>query len=202
MEEGSELEELLDDDLPFDVKVLAGVTAPLGFWDPAGFSEGTEKGRVLFYREVELKHGRVAMLASIGFIVAEQFHPLFGGDIDVPSYIAFQETPLQTFWGAVLFVIALLELDSIASFESPLSVGGLWSLISNEGELTVEPAPFEIKAERIPGDLDFDPLGLRPERGTAELLAMQNRELNHGRLAMIGITGMVVQELVTHEKLF
>ena len=31
---------------------------------------------------------------------------------------------------------------------------------------------------------------------------MQNRELNHGRLAMIGITGMVVQELVTHEKLF
>ena len=36
-----------------------------------------------FYREVELKHGRVAMLASLGFLVGEQFHPLFGGDINV-----------------------------------------------------------------------------------------------------------------------
>ena len=39
--------------------------------------------QVKFYREVELKHGRVAMLASLGFLVGEQFHPLFGGDINV-----------------------------------------------------------------------------------------------------------------------
>ena len=37
------------------------------------------------------------MLASLGFLVGENFHPLFGGDIDVPSYIAFQATPLQAF---------------------------------------------------------------------------------------------------------
>ena len=53
---------------------------------------------VRFLREVELKHCRVAMLAALGFLVGENFHPLFGGAIDVPSYIAFQETPLQTFW--------------------------------------------------------------------------------------------------------
>lgn len=52
--------------------------------------------------EVELKHGRAAMLAALGFLVGEHFHPLFGGSIDVPSYIAFQETPLQTFWPAVV----------------------------------------------------------------------------------------------------
>merc|ERR1712224_800128 len=38
-------------------------------------------GQALFYREVELKHGRVAMLAALGFLVGEQYHPLFGGDI-------------------------------------------------------------------------------------------------------------------------
>jgi hypothetical protein len=31
---------------------------------------------------------------------------------------------------------------------------------------------------------------------------MQDKELNHGRLAMVGITGMVAQELVTGAKLF
>ena len=36
--------------------------------------------------EVELKHCRVAMLAALGFPLAEQFHPLFGGDIDTPSW--------------------------------------------------------------------------------------------------------------------
>ena len=41
--------------------------------------------------------------------MGENFHPLFGGNIDVPSYIAFQETPLQTFWPAVMLAISVLE---------------------------------------------------------------------------------------------
>lgn len=69
--------------------------SPLGFFDPAGFSKEASEGRIKFYREVEIKHGRVAMLAALGFPIAEIYHPLFGGDIDVPSYVAFQETPLQ-----------------------------------------------------------------------------------------------------------
>merc|ERR1711937_717670 len=77
---------------------MAGVIGPTGFFDPLGFATDIDEGKLLFYREVEIKHGRVAMLASLGFLVAEQFHPLFGGNINVPSYIAFQETPLQTFW--------------------------------------------------------------------------------------------------------
>merc|ERR1712182_22665 len=73
-----------------------------GFWDPAGFcSCDVTEGKIRFYREVELKHCRVAMLAALGFPIAEQFHPLFGGDIDVPSFTAFQATPLETFWPVV-----------------------------------------------------------------------------------------------------
>merc|ERR1719281_756709 len=41
--------------------LLAGITAPLGFFDPLGFSTTLTGGKLLFYREVELKHGRVAM---------------------------------------------------------------------------------------------------------------------------------------------
>merc|ERR1719316_658575 len=101
-------------------KSLAGIAGPLGFFDPAGFCAGdVSEGKVRFIREAELKHGRVAMLAAVGFLVAEPFHPLFGGGIDVPSYVAFQQTPLQTFWPAVLFAIAIPEVFSVFKFQSP-----------------------------------------------------------------------------------
>jgi len=168
----------------FDVKELAGITDPLGFFDPVGFSEGETEGRIRFYREVELKHGRVGMLAALGFLVAEQFHPLFGGDIDVPSYLAFQQTPLQTFWGSVLLVISILEVFSVFSFNSP--AGG---------------QPWSIRSDHVPGDLGFDPLGLKPT-DPKELKEMQNKELNNGRLAMLAAAGMIAQEYATGQKLF
>ena len=110
-----------DDDAPtpeppkFDPKTMPGATPPLGFFDPVGFSDDASEGKVRFYREVELKHGRVAMLASLGFLVGEIFHPLWGGEVDVPSYIAFQETPLQPFWPAVVFIIAAPAAPSTAA---------------------------------------------------------------------------------------
>merc|ERR1712039_573506 len=140
---------------PFDpvafAKTLPGITDPLGFFDPAGFcsQEGVTEGKIRFYREVEIKHCRLAMLAALGFPLAEAFHPLFGGNIDVPSYLAFPET------------------FSVFSFQSPAG---------NQ--------PWSIRLDHAPGDLGFDPLGLKPS-DPAELLAMQNKELNNGRLAMI-----------------
>merc|ERR1711953_529157 len=80
---------------------------------------GASEGKIKFYREVELKHGRVAMLAALGFLVGEHFHPLFGGQIDVPSYVAFQQTPLQTFWPLVLIAIAIPEVFSVFTFNAP-----------------------------------------------------------------------------------
>ena len=67
--------------------------------------------------------------------------------------------------------------------------------------------PFEIKDEfatgekRIAGDFMFDPAGLRPKT-QADLESMQAKEINNGRLAMIGIAGMVAQELISGDKIF
>jgi len=169
-------------------KEMAGVTAPMGFWDPVGFSSDCSEGKLLFYREVELKHGRVGMLASLGFLVGENWHPLFGGNIDVPSYLAFQQTPLETFWGAVLVAIAIPEAYSVFQFAPPDDGG----------------AGFEwwtMKPGRVPGDFDFDPLGLKPD-DPAEFKALQTKELNNGRLAMLAAAGMIAQELATGKKLF
>jgi len=169
----------------------AGATGPLGFWDPIGFATNVPAGRLLFYREVELKHGRLCMLASLGFLVAEQFHPLFGGNIDVPSYIAFQETYLERFWYVVAAAVAVPEIfASIPTFNTPA-----------DGDVYIDQFTFTMKSNRVPGDLGFDPLGLKPA-DEKEFLELQNKELNNGRLAMISVAGMIAQELATGEKLF
>merc|ERR1719281_1607266 len=125
----------------------AGQTAPMGFFDPLGLSTNLPQGRLLFFREAELKHGRVCMLASLGFLVGENFHPLFGGNIDVPSYVAFQETPLQAFWVAVLAAIAIPESQfSIPTFKEPTTESGAYS----------DRNSFAMDSDRIPGDIGFD----------------------------------------------
>ena len=53
---------------------------------------------------------------------------------------------------------------------------------------------------QLPGDLGFDPLGLKPTNDK-DLKNIATKELNNGRLAMIGIAGMVAQELVSGMKI-
>merc|ERR1719198_1923228 len=141
--------------------LLAGITAPLGYFDPLGLATTVTAGKLLFYREVELKHGRVAMLASLGMLIGEQFHPLFGGNIDVPAYIAFQQTPLETFWPAVVAAIAIPEVFSVFQFQNPAK-GEMWTM----------------RDDHEPGDLGFDPLGLKP-KDPKGLKDMQTKELNN-----------------------
>jgi light-harvesting complex I chlorophyll a/b binding protein 4 len=159
------------------VTQMPGILSPTGFWDPAGLAKMKTPEQLMYTREAELKHGRVAMLAALGFPFAEEFHPIFPGD-GVPSDFSFQLTPLQTYWPLVLLAVGALELPAIRTFKD--LGNGVW----------------ELKDDHVSGDLGYDPLGLKPE-DPDKLLTMQNRELNNGRLAMIGIAGMVAQELVT-----
>lgn len=162
----------------------AGQFPPLGFWDPLGLSANLkDEGQLLFYREAELKHGRVCMLATLGFVVAEKFHPLFGGNIDVPSaFVGTTELAAtqQQFWLIAGLAMALPEILP-AQYLGDQYGGG--------------------DKARQPGDLGFDPLGLKP-KNEKEFLEMQNKELANGRLAMIAFAGAISQELVTGQKLF
>merc|ERR1719353_1196395 len=92
----------------------------MGFCTDDDPNKPLTEGKIRFYREVELKHCRVAMLAAVGFPIAEQFHPLFATD-DAPSFSAFQQTPLQTFWPVVVAAIAIPEIFSVFTFVNPAS---------------------------------------------------------------------------------
>ena len=50
-----------------------GVQAPTGFWDPAGFTADGSVENFQRRRQTELKHGRISMLATMGYITPEIF---------------------------------------------------------------------------------------------------------------------------------
>jgi len=141
-------------------------------FDPAGFAERSPEW-LPWFREAELKHGRAAMLATVGFVVPE-FLRIPGEQFSfeaIPKVIdahdALPDSMIQIFcW------ISYLEAISFAA-------------LANMGEY-----------DRRPGDFSFDPLGFYPEDPEKQK-KMQLAELKNGRLAMIAIGGMVTGASIT-----
>merc|ERR1712187_384205 len=165
---------------------LPGVTPPLNWFDPLGLSVDIDKGRLLYYREAEIKHGRVCMSSTLGFLVGERYHPFFGGEVDAPSLFSPGDTSLLSFWPAILIIIGFVEVLSSGWFTGKRNAGTGGVDVLEEG---VEP-----------GDIGYDPLGLLPT-DPEELEIIQNKEILNGRFAMISLFGMVAEEFITKEKL-
>merc|ERR1712187_252558 len=172
---------------------MPGATAPLGFWDPVGFSTWASLGTLLFQREAELKHGRIGMIAFLGIVMGEKVAPLLGAPSNVPAVYQLKDTPMQNFWLAVLLAISLPELTKKEYSDSKVKKNGWW--VIDEAD------KVEIPAGVIPGDYGFDPLGLMP-KNDRDLLQMQNKELNNGRMAMLAAIAIIATEISTGEKTF
>ena len=176
----------------FEPSTYPGVTAPLGFFDPLGMSNDLSEKQFRLYREAELKHGRVAMLAFLGVLFGERFPLLLGHRISGPAIYQFQQADhvLWAFSANVLGLCAVVETVNILRG---------WQSIDETLEESDGVAKLKDGYEN--GDLAFDPLDLRPTKPKA-LLRLKNKELNNGRLAMLAIAGIVAQELVTGNKVF
>merc|ERR1719240_2417995 len=162
---------------------LPGAIAPAGQFDPANLLEGTSEKEVLRFREAEIAHGRVGMLASAGFLVQESFHPLFSAD-NGPAIEQIPQLP-PWLWVGMTLGIGIAE---------SLRIQKGWANPYDGPERSQN--EFKLKEGYYPGDLAFDPLGLAPE-DPAEFRAMQEKELSHGRLAMLASAGFLAQEAVT-----
>merc|ERR1719327_661460 len=69
-----------------------GVQDPMGFWDPAGFTYDGSVENFARRRQTELKHGRVSMLATIGYIFPENFGK-WPGYLSPSSELKFADIP-------------------------------------------------------------------------------------------------------------
>jgi hypothetical protein len=104
--------------------------------------------------------------------------PLMEQSSDKPGIYFFQDYPMFIQLGLSFMFIS--EFSSIIrGWQNPLI------------------KPFSLKEDYQPGDFGLK-LGVNDE----SLGEQMDKELNNGRLAMIGILGMMAQELVTKQQLF
>ena len=159
---------------------LPGATSPLGFFDPIGFSRDADLNTVKRLREAEIMHGRVAMMATIGYLISEST-PTIAYGMDVHHTIANDQIP---------------EVPGTVLFPFFLAINIAEALRASKGWVEPGLGPlFSLRESYYPGDLGFDPLGFKPE-DPQEFANMQTKEINNGRLAMIAAAGFCAQELV------
>jgi len=159
---------------------LPGAISPLGFFDPLGFTKEMELGGVKRFREAEIMHGRVAMMATLGYIIGESTPTITYG-MDVHHTIANDQLP---------------EVPGTVLFPFFLAINIAEALRASRGWVEPGLGPlFSLRENYYPGDIGFDPLGFKP-KDAVDFANMQAKELSNGRLAMLAAAGMCVQEQI------
>jgi len=155
---------------------LAGYVGEEQEFDPLGFSDTFD---MKWLREAELKHGRVCMLATVGF--ATQQYATFPG-----------MTPTENALNAVYTETSgLIPLIFLAGYIESSTYNGKITMLDM----------FEGDEDKVPGDFNFGSSFLKGKTDK-EVYDMKMKELNNGRLAMLGFSGMVHHNLVVNGPLF
>jgi hypothetical protein len=172
---------------------LPGSLAPVGEFDPLGLAKDQDLNVIKRWREAELQHSRVAMLATVGLLSTEEpieFHPLFeAATKDIGPAIRHLDE---------VRAVEPLFFEYLAIFIGSLEINRALQGWKKPDETSVFQ---DLNDDYYPGDIGFDPLGLKPT-DPAKFAEIQTKELQNGRLAMLGMAGMVAQELVNGKEIF
>jgi len=183
-----------------ELEALAKEQNPvLGFYDPIGLADldlwgQGEEASIAWIRHAEIKHGRVAMAAFIGFMASANYETIGAPFRDfmypaLPSGLTAPEV-----WDAIPFLAKLQIIGAIGVFEH---ISEDKNFLAADGKkhymrggtpgymptfaANVHPAPLNL----------WDPFGFTKNLTPEEKAKKLNVEVNNGRLAMIGTFGFI-----------
>jgi len=195
-----------------EVSDKAGLTAlakelnpVVGFWDPLNIGE-TSPENIGWFRHAEIKHGRVAMAAFVGYCIqANGIH--FPWNLQAPIGPINSDIATISFGDISAAGGPADQWDALPS-SAKLQILGAVGFLEMCGEASVfleadgqqhyvrggKPGYYPTFKDKFPHPVPFnlfDPFGLTskmtPEKKEKSLLA----EINNGRLAMLGIMGLI-----------
>jgi len=185
-----------------DLEKLAAELNPLvKFWDPLNLAEAefwgdSNQATIGWLRQAEIKHGRVAMFAFVGYCVqANGYHWPWPMTLSGDSFPAMSSPPEQ--WDAIpeaakwqiMLTVAFLEGWDESQRAVHYMRGG------QPGAFPPLTGPNSAMPHSVPFDL-FDPFGLSKNRSAEAKARGLKAELNNGRLAQIGIFGFLAEAKV------
>jgi hypothetical protein len=131
-------------------------------FDPLGLTDTLTD--LNYVKAAELKHGRVAMLATVGFIFQQYVH-IVSPEADPIKAIA------AVGFGPNLQILSAIGVVELATWDKTFLTDSA-------------------------GDLGFDPLGQLKGKSAKQVAEIKLKEIKNGRLAMIAIIGLIVQNLI------
>merc|ERR1712146_24163 len=150
-------------------------------WDPLNLAT---EDNLAEYREAELKHGRLAMLATAGYLASEAWEPIFA------KILGAKDELIETAGRAPSLLNGGLEENQIPWFLLTVGVGASFAEIFSNQLKQQNPGMYEA------GNMGFDPLGLYPaDKATQDQFKLA--ELKHGRVAMLAIALIVLEEAIS-----
>ena len=160
---------------PYSVMCVGDNTLAGDFgFDPLLLADTPKK--LAWFRECEIRHARLAMLAAVGWPLSELFDGPLAQTLGVQSALNSDgrapsllngglENINGAYWGAVIALAVFVESKSL--------------------DVMFGKKPFDY----LPGDLKIDPLG-------QDSTFFRTAEINNGRVAMIAITVFALEEAI------
>jgi len=189
------------------IELAESTPGPVQYWDPLKLSEKEFWGQsndatIGFLRHAEIKHGRVAMAGFVGYCIHENgIRWPFPLTSTLPDYSSFEGLSAPAVWDAtpqaarlqIIVIIGFFEFWS--EWSTSLEADGMVHHMSGgkPGQFpafnTILPNPF------WPLPL-FDPFGFTADLSEEEKATKRLREIQNGRLAMIGLFSLISEARV------
>ena len=149
------------------------------------------------FREAEIKHGRLAMLAAVAWPLQEIFHPLLVDAARETNALApfFVRDVLAETAGKSPSLLngGLEQIEVVPALSLAVFAASVLELrdVKVRREMGLGFNEYK-KSARMPGDVAFDPLNISRSLPEKDRIEFMEKELLNGRLAMIAVTSYVL----------